>query len=212
MADIRITPAASVMAFTSSLNFIETLTQGASGSVVLTGSGSVGRTNLFAVDGNNGRLFSIDDDLSDSIFSVNTIAGLPVIEAFANNTVIMGKNTWESIPKNFKPLKNRKNIVITSSKLTSTNKDLIYLNIESAKNYINNNLEDIFIIGGESIYKEFVNNCSYIYLTRIYDNYNCDRFFNYDLSLFLEEFKSEMFTSKNKNINFKYFKLKNINK
>lgn len=91
MADIRITPAASVMAFTSSLNFIETLTQGASGSVVLTGSGSVGRTNLFAVDGNNGRLFSIDDDLSDSIFSVNTIAGLPVIEAFANNTVIMGQ-------------------------------------------------------------------------------------------------------------------------
>lgn len=91
MADIRITPAASVMAFTSSLSFLETLTQGASGSIVLAGSGSTGRTNLFAIDGNNGRLFSVDDDLSDSLFSVNTIAGLPVIEAFANNTVIMGQ-------------------------------------------------------------------------------------------------------------------------
>jgi hypothetical protein len=91
MADIRITPAASVMAFTSSLGFKETFIQGASGSIVLAGSGSTGRTNLFAVDGNNGRLFSIDDDLSNSLFSVNTIAGLPVIEAFADNTVNIGK-------------------------------------------------------------------------------------------------------------------------
>lgn len=90
MADIRITPASSVMAFTSSLNYKQTLTQDASGTIVLQGSGSINRTNLFAVDGNNGRLFSIDDDLSDSLFSVNTIAGLPVMEAFANNTVVLG--------------------------------------------------------------------------------------------------------------------------
>jgi len=91
MSDIRITPAASLLAFSSSLGYIETLTQGASGSIVLYGSGSAGRTNVFAVDGTNGRLFSVDDDLSNSLFSVNTIAGLPVIEAFANNTVNIGK-------------------------------------------------------------------------------------------------------------------------
>jgi hypothetical protein len=90
MADIRITPAASVMAFTSSLNFKETLTQEASGSLTLLGSGSTGRTDLFTVNGNNGTLFSVSDDLSNSLFSVNTIAGLPVIEAFADNTVVMG--------------------------------------------------------------------------------------------------------------------------
>ena len=90
MADIRITPASSIMSFTSSLNFTEKITQDASGSIVLQGSGSTGRTNVFAVDGNSGRLFSIDDDLSDSLFSVNTIAGLPVIEAFANNSVNIG--------------------------------------------------------------------------------------------------------------------------
>ena len=48
-------------------------------------------TEVFTVDGVNGRLFTITDDLSDSLFSVNTIAGVPVIEAFADNKVIMGR-------------------------------------------------------------------------------------------------------------------------
>jgi hypothetical protein len=91
MADIIITPASSIMSFTSSLNYTQTLTQEASGSLTLLGSGSTGRTDLFTVNGNNGTLFSVSDDLSNSLFSVNTIAGLPVIEAFANNTVVMGQ-------------------------------------------------------------------------------------------------------------------------
>lgn len=91
MADIIITPASSLMAFTSSLNYKQTLTQEASGSLTLLGSGSTGRTDIFTVNGNNGTLFSVSDDLSNSLFSVNTIAGLPVIEAFANNTVVMGQ-------------------------------------------------------------------------------------------------------------------------
>lgn len=91
MADIRITPALSIMAFTSSLGFKETFTQEVSGSITLYGSGSTGRTDIFSVDGNNGRLFSVSDDLSNSLFSVNTIAGLPVIEAFADTTVNIGK-------------------------------------------------------------------------------------------------------------------------
>jgi hypothetical protein len=53
----------------------------------LRGSGSA----VFAIDGNSGRLFSVDDSLSGSLFSVNTIAGLPVIEAFSDNTVRIGQ-------------------------------------------------------------------------------------------------------------------------
>ena len=90
MADILITPGSSIMSFTSSLNYRQSLTQEASGSLTLLGSGSTGRTDLFTIAGNNGTLFSVSDDLSDSLFSVNTIAGLPVIEAFANNTVTLG--------------------------------------------------------------------------------------------------------------------------
>jgi hypothetical protein len=53
----------------------------------LIGSGS----NVFSVDGTSGRLFSVDDSLSGSLFSVNTAAGLPVIEAFSDNTVRIGQ-------------------------------------------------------------------------------------------------------------------------
>jgi hypothetical protein len=48
-------------------------------------------TTVFSVDGSNGRLLEVTDDLSNSIFSANTIAGLPVIEAFANNCVVLGQ-------------------------------------------------------------------------------------------------------------------------
>ena len=51
------------------------------------GSGS----NVFSVDGTSGRLFEVDDSLSGSLFSVNTAAGLPVIEAFSDNTVRIGQ-------------------------------------------------------------------------------------------------------------------------
>jgi len=52
---------------------------------------SVSGATVFAVDGTNGRLFAVTDDLSNSLFSVNTISGLPVIEAFADYHVVMGR-------------------------------------------------------------------------------------------------------------------------
>jgi hypothetical protein len=58
-----------------------------SGALSIASSGS----NLFTVDGALGRLFSVDDSLSGSLFSVNTIAGLPVMEAFSDNTVRIGQ-------------------------------------------------------------------------------------------------------------------------
>ena len=55
------------------------------------GSGSVATSSIFTVDGAAGRLFSVNDSLSGSLFSVNTIAGLPVVEAFSDNTVRIGQ-------------------------------------------------------------------------------------------------------------------------
>jgi len=63
---------------------------GAADVLLIEGSGSTANTSIFAIDGNNGRLFEVSDDLSDSLFSVNTIAGLPVVEVFADNRVTMG--------------------------------------------------------------------------------------------------------------------------
>ena len=45
---------------------------------------------VVAVDGNNGRLFSVTDQMTGSLFSANTVSGLPVIEAFSDNKVTLG--------------------------------------------------------------------------------------------------------------------------
>jgi hypothetical protein len=52
--------------------------------------GTTAGAELLTIDGTFGRLFTVTDDLSDSLFSVNTVAGLPVIEVFANNTINLG--------------------------------------------------------------------------------------------------------------------------
>ena len=58
-----------------------------SGSTYLYKSGST----VLDVQGSSGQLFSVTDSLSGSLFSVNTVAGLPVIEAFSDNRVNIGK-------------------------------------------------------------------------------------------------------------------------
>ena len=56
-------------------------------SLVVNGSGSV----LLDVQGSQGQLFSITDSLSGSLFAVKDISGMPVIEAFSDNTARIGQ-------------------------------------------------------------------------------------------------------------------------
>ena len=106
--------------------------------------------------------------------------------------VVMGRVTFESLGS--KPLPNRKNIVISSS----INNELIekYDNLfyeSSFENTISKLLleknNQIFIIGGESIYKKALDYADIIYLTHIDKDYNCDRFF--------PEIDSNLFQSSN---------------
>lgn len=102
------------------------------------------------------------------------------------NAVIMGRKTWNSIPEEFKPLKNRINIIISNTlkdTLGSTKpKELIYPNMESAIKFLNSqqNIETVWIIGGISIYLEALksNILNFMYVTEIYKKYECDTFFN----------------------------------
>jgi hypothetical protein len=52
---------------------------------------SVAGETVLRADGTNGTLFSVVDDLSDSLMSVNNSAGLPVLEVFADDRVVMGQ-------------------------------------------------------------------------------------------------------------------------
>jgi len=105
-----------------------------------------------------------------------------------NNVIIMGRKTWESI--GCKPLKNRVNIVITSQQallsqtsvyFPSVSKALEALSISEHKN------KEIFIIGGEQLYKEAVLQCicKQAYVTHVkhkkQHDYNCDTFFPLEL-------------------------------
>ena len=54
------------------------------------GSGNTSSPPIFSVQGSNGELFSVNDSLIGSLFSVNDISGIPIFEVFSDNTILMG--------------------------------------------------------------------------------------------------------------------------
>ncbi len=80
-----------------------------------------------------------------------------------NHPVVMGRKTFESLPK---VLHGRKNIVLSSKKIE--NKEIeVHSSFQSFLDRYKNYNDEIFIIGGESIYKLFINFASKMYLTEI---------------------------------------------
>lgn len=84
-----------------------------------------------------------------------------------NNTIIMGRKTFESIGK---PLPNRKNIVITSSKIDGIE------TYNSLKESLNNK-DNIFLIGGSKIYLEGMKYANKMYITLVNKVVEGDTFF-----------------------------------
>jgi dihydrofolate reductase len=88
--------------------------------------------------------------------------------------VIMGKNTFESLPNG--PLPKRKNIVISIDKNDSFDGCTTVYSIEEALEHCNE-FEETFIIGGGSIYKQFMPFASKLYLTKVHQDFDADIFF-----------------------------------
>ena len=99
------------------------------------------------------------------------------------NAIIMGRVTFESIGK--KPLPNRDNFVITKNKYDNVES---YSNLDECLNDLiqSKKYESIFVIGGETLYKEAVKHylCNKIYMNVINVNTICDTFFIYDEDIF----------------------------
>ena len=98
-------------------------------------------------------------------------------EKTLNKAVIMGKNTFLSLPGE-KPLPERLNIVLTHDKNFQRDGIKVCDSIESAiaeakKEYAEN---DIFFIGGEAVYSAAVDFCDTAYITKIDNEYDADRF------------------------------------
>ncbi len=92
------------------------------------------------------------------------------------NAIIMGRKTFESLKE--EPLKNRLNIVISSKKYNNV---LCYNNLQNALNQLSSmrEIENIYVIGGETLYKEALLHkyCKYIYINVIDVDMTCDTFF-----------------------------------
>ncbi len=71
------------------------------------------------------------------------------------NALIMGLNTWNSLPKEKRPLKDRINIVLSSKVKLKGDNLISFSSMEEALRWIagNNKIESAFIFGGMSIYK-----------------------------------------------------------
>lgn len=97
-----------------------------------------------------------------------------------NNCVVMGRKTYESLPDFTKPLKGRSNVVLS----TTLSKSKDYLVIRDIKDVLKmNQYDEIWIIGGESVYKEAIRKLKIdgIYVTEVLIDCLCDRFFPFEL-------------------------------
>lgn len=128
------------------------------------------------VIGNKGRLpFNQSEDLK----RFRTLT--------TGKTIVMGSNTFRSLGS--KPLPHRKNVVLTSQKLQSTTKNLVYCDfklLEGNQNHelmklFKNDLSDsneVMIIGGTQIYFLFLPFVTKVYLTIVDCEIEGDTFFD----------------------------------
>lgn len=119
----------------------------------------VAKTSNNCIGNKNSLPWELKDDMM--FFKEKTI----------NNVVVMGRKTFESLQK---PLKNRKNIIITKQQKIINN---VYIGntINDALNLFPN--EEVFIIGGEQIYKQTINLVNRMFITEIDANIDGDSFF-----------------------------------
>jgi dihydrofolate reductase len=95
------------------------------------------------------------------------------------NAVIMGRTTWESIPEKYRPLKNRKNIVLTSNRNFIAKGAVIANSLDEAFSLITPEIEKVFVIGGGKVFEETINHpkLTGIYITKVHEKFDCDTFF-----------------------------------
>ena len=132
---------------------------------------AIGKNNELGV--NNNLIWHIPEDLK--YFKETTM----------NKMIVMGYKTYKSLPG---LLPGRRHVVLTHHVID--NEDvLVFNNIDDLINYLNNIEEEAFIIGGASLYQEFIDRASRLYLTEIDDNY-------IDADVYFPEFDKDKYKRK----------------
>ncbi|MBN2762532.1 MAG: dihydrofolate reductase [Bacteroidales bacterium] len=92
----------------------------------------------------------------------------------SGHTIVMGKNTYFSLP--VKPLANRRNIIITDNINDSFAGCEMAYSIDEALQLCDAEKEN-FVIGGASIYRQFLPFTQKLYITSVHKSYDADTFF-----------------------------------
>ena len=121
---------------------------------------AVGKNNEIGKD--NNLIWHIKEDLQ--FFKNMTI----------NQKILMGKNTFLSFPK---PLKDRKHIVISTSLELEDKSIEVFRSIDEFLSVYKDSEEEIYVIGGASIYKAFLPLCEELYITEIDNSFDADTYF-----------------------------------
>lgn len=98
-------------------------------------------------------------------------------EETTGKVVVLGRKTLETFPQGL-PLKNRTNIILSTNRDFQV-KDAIVVHsveelLEELKKYAD---EDIYIIGGDSVYRQLLPYCNVAHVTKIDHEYQADAYF-----------------------------------
>lgn len=132
-------------------------------------------------DGGIGKNNQIPWCLKEDMQHFKTITS--TAPAGKQNAVVMGRHTWNSLPK--KPLANRVNIVVSATYAGKTG-----VSCDGAATFVDTfqrslshiesipNIHKVFVIGGSKMYEEALNHmsCKKAYVTHILKDYECDTF------------------------------------
>lgn len=114
-------------------------------------------------------------------YKENLLFSIPEDMAFfkkitSNKVVIMGHSTLKALP-NSKPLPNRINIVLSRDENLKIEGASVCHSIEELFQKIKGyKEEELFVIGGEKIYRALLSHCKVAYITKIYSSKRADTF------------------------------------
>lgn len=99
-------------------------------------------------------------------------------ETTTGNTVVMGRKSWESIPSKFRPLPNRKNIVITRNPDYKAEGAIVVTDFSALSRHVEKD-EKCFITGGAQIFQLVFEQgiINEMYITHVEGTFEADTFF-----------------------------------
>lgn len=122
----------------------------------------VAMSNNFVIGKNNALPWHLPTDLK---YFKDTTNG---------HTVVMGRKCWESIPEKYRPLPNRKNIVLSRDNNYVAEGAIVSNDLEQILTSNETSHQQIFIIGGAELYKEAFKYANKLFLTQILNDVDGD--------------------------------------